>query len=210
MDKIVVGSDGSPEAAAAVRWAAEDAHRRRAKLLVVESWREPESATGPWLASEADIASRKAEVKAELETATEKLRAEHPDVLIAESADAVLAVVGARGLGGFVKLLLGSVARRVSTSGADLGPHRRGTPRSTTARGHGLEEQAEVVNDLVPRALIDRAEFAALLVVGPGDSSLRHRVDLGSVTAQLVQHEPANLAIVRSAIPYVVRNASWI
>lgn len=281
MDKIIVGSDGSPGAAAAVRWAAADAQRRNAELLIIESWREPRRASGPWLASEADIAARQIEVAAELETATEQLRVEYADVsiscllsekrpadaLIAESADAVLAVVGARGLGGFANLLLGSVARQVSSAaacpvvvvrdelrqggvvvGVDGSPSgraalgwaaadaaRRGVPLHavmawsyllpegeqgsepfrpdysadeakrvldtiiTEVLGgeHGLELRAEAVNDLVPRALLERGDHAALLVVGPGEPSLRHRIDLGSVTAQLLQHATTDLAIIR-------------
>lgn len=60
-----------------------------------------------------------------------------------------------------------------------------------------LDVRREATCELAAKALIERSEGAALLVVGPRRSSLRHLMDLGSVTAQLLHHAPCPLAIVR-------------
>ena len=62
----------------------------------------------------------------------------------------------------------------------------------------GVEVELEATCELAAKALMERGEDAALLVVGPRKSSMRTRFDLGSVTLQLLHHAPCPLAIVRS------------
>ena len=52
---------------------------------------------------------------------------------------------------------------------------------------------------LAAKALVEEGANASLLVVGPKGTSMRHRVDLGSVTAQLLHHAPCPVAVVRTA-----------
>ncbi len=132
---VVVGVDGSPQALAALRWAFEDAARRGAAVHVVRAWTLA-AAAGPvafeqglafgMVPSEADC---EAQVRAELETVVARAKAEAGDpqvpttlhvvhgsavrVLLAAGEHADVLVVGHRGVGGFLGLLLGSTAEQV-------------------------------------------------------------------------------------------------
>ncbi len=64
----------------------------------------------------------------------------------------------------------------------------------------GLAVRREATCELAAKALLARSEGAALLVVGPRRSSLTHRIDLGSVAAQLIHHARGPLAIVRTSV----------
>ncbi len=64
--------------------------------------------------------------------------------------------------------------------------------------GGEVEVTVEAVCDLAARALIERAEKAALLVVAPRGWTRHVHMDLGSVTLQLLHHAPCPLAIVRT------------
>lgn len=125
---VVVGDDGSESAARAVRFALEEARRRKTSLHVVRAW-SIMSTSRP-----IDLPSGFAASLAEYETAAmseESARIEHllgtdPDVpvevhcvhshpahaLISASETADVIVVGSRGLGGFRSLVLGSVAEQ--------------------------------------------------------------------------------------------------
>ncbi len=128
---IVVGVDGSPASDAALSWAAREAFVRKAPLTVVCCWTIP----GAYL-SEAYIAPEPAAMeksaRAMLDAtigrvteaqnaalATERLVLEGSPsrVLLEASVGAALLVVGARGRGGFLGLLLGSVATQVVNHG---------------------------------------------------------------------------------------------
>ncbi|MGW6442669.1 universal stress protein [Lentzea sp. NPDC055074] len=123
---VVVGVDGSGQALRAVRWAAAEAVRRGAALRVVH-------AEMPLPADALDMTGMAREalhdeamnwayeaIAAALEVAPELDVTHRVEVSTAawllerESADAVLVVVGSRGLGGFAGLLLGSVAVSLS------------------------------------------------------------------------------------------------
>ncbi len=129
---VVVGVDGSKQAAKAVTFAATQAERAGCELRLVGAWHLP-TADGytaeywAWAnAEEMRIASREASVQA-LEEARSELHSTHPDltvitrvllgdpatVLRENSRDAGLVVVGSRGREGFTGLLLGSVSHRV-------------------------------------------------------------------------------------------------
>ena len=128
---IVVGVDGSPASDAALSWAASEALLRQAPLTVVCCWTVP----GVYL-SEAYIAPEPAAMErsaramlddtigrvAEAQNvalAIERLVLEGSPsrVLLEASEGAALLVVGARGRGGFLGLLLGSVATQVVNHG---------------------------------------------------------------------------------------------
>ncbi|HLZ36301.1 MAG TPA: universal stress protein [Mycobacteriales bacterium] len=127
MSRIVVGVDGSPGSHAALRWAAEEASRRGAYLVAVHSWDFPYAT--PLAGLPAMLPPNELQEAAERlvdDTITEALGPEPAvkiervalagspaAVLLEHAKNADLLVVGARGHGGFVGLLLGSVSHQV-------------------------------------------------------------------------------------------------
>jgi nucleotide-binding universal stress UspA family protein len=122
---IVVGVDGSASAADALRWAVAEADDRKCRVRAMLAWSylDQEPASG---AAEFDPAYDAAAATAALETVLDETLPGSADgvirvvvndlpapALVDASQDAALVVVGARGLGGFRSLLLGSVSRRV-------------------------------------------------------------------------------------------------
>jgi nucleotide-binding universal stress UspA family protein len=128
MDGIVVGIDGSPNSLDALRWAANEARLHGATLHVVGTYTTPIMSTGYELAVP-DPGDLAAAANATLEAAVDTVRSEgalegvevdHRAVeghagerLISLSEDALMLVVGSRGHGGFMGLLLGSVTTYV-------------------------------------------------------------------------------------------------
>ncbi len=133
-ERVVVGVDGSPASAMAMAWAARYAKTTGARVRAVMAWHYP-AAIGP-----APIGVAPAAVSADVERARleeldkaiaatfgdppsveveRKVVYGHPSqVLIAESRDADLLVVGNRGHGGFTGMLLGSVSTHCVTHAA--------------------------------------------------------------------------------------------
>jgi nucleotide-binding universal stress UspA family protein len=123
--RIVVGVDGSPSSARALRWAVQQARLTGAEVHAIAAWTPPTvSAWSPVIAEEVDWSQ---DCAAGLEQSiTEALAPddaaavqrhvvrEHPaQALIDAAADADLLVVGSRGHGGFTGMLLGSVSQHV-------------------------------------------------------------------------------------------------
>lgn len=128
MAEIVVGVDGSEHSVDALRWAAEEARLRGATLKVVASFATPIMSTGYEVAAPdpSDLAAasntmlgaaidtiREDGVLDGVDVVTEALEGHAGEQLIRLSADADLLVVGARGHGGFLGLLMGSVTTYV-------------------------------------------------------------------------------------------------
>jgi nucleotide-binding universal stress UspA family protein len=133
--RIVVGVDGSPESEAALRWAAEEAALRDAKLVAVAAWSFAPAApiADPGMiplpaadyadASEAERAAaeealdealgRVLGAEAEVDIERKLLEGDAARVLEAEARDADLVVVGSRGRSGIAAVLLGSVSEHV-------------------------------------------------------------------------------------------------
>ncbi|MFF4986711.1 universal stress protein [Streptosporangium saharense] len=142
---VVVGTDGSPSAEAAVGWAAEDAARRGSALRIVhirEDWRRGtpqeleetlEGEARGVLEAAADLARGRAPGL----TVTTSLETGRPvEVLRREAEDAEQLVIGSRGRGGFAGLLLGSVS--LSLAGHVAVP-------VVVVRGEKHEEHGEVL-----------------------------------------------------------------
>jgi nucleotide-binding universal stress UspA family protein len=133
MAKIVVGTDGSPSAQRAVRWALGEARLRKAPLHIVHAWMVPlvDALPEPWLIAtpvghtDDELHDRLAAgARGFLEAAVAEAKAAEPGLdvigeltemrpaaaLLAAARDADLLVVGSRGHGGFAGLLLGSVS----------------------------------------------------------------------------------------------------
>lgn len=128
MSGIVVGVDGSEHSLAALRWAAEEARGRGASLRAVAVFNAPIMSTGYEVVAPdpSDLAAasstmldaavdsvRSAGGLEGVTVATEVLEGHAGERLIELSRDADLVVVGARGHGGFVGLLLGSVTNHL-------------------------------------------------------------------------------------------------
>lgn len=128
MQGIIVGVDGSEQSLDALRWGAAEAALRSCRLHAVGTFTTPIMSTGYELAVP-DPADLEAAAATTLDAAVDTVRLEDVLVgvevqtraveghagerLIALSRHAELLVVGARGHGGFMGLLLGSVTTYV-------------------------------------------------------------------------------------------------
>lgn len=130
MGTIVVGIDGSEASLVALRWAADEARLRHARLEVVVSWQYPALSTIPafGVLPPADEMSEEARqglaalLREEgladdpsLEVVEAVVQGPAGAALIDAAADADLLVVGSRGHGGFTGLVLGSVSQQCVT-----------------------------------------------------------------------------------------------
>jgi nucleotide-binding universal stress UspA family protein len=134
MPGIIVGVDGSEHSLSALDWALNEADLRKTPLTVVTVSPIVTGIYGPGYAP-ADYYPAEEESRAQAEKATQELvneaverRGGAPaaavtvralsgtaaDELINASADAELLVVGARGAGGFARLVMGSVSTQVT------------------------------------------------------------------------------------------------
>ena len=132
MQRIVVGVDGSETSRHALRWAAQEAQSHDAELHVVHAWEVPGLGAGIGLSpgrrtTAAPEDQRDAAQQLLSDVISQELGADPPakvrssigrgsaaSVLLEASAGADLLVVGSRGLGGFVGLLLGSVSTKMA------------------------------------------------------------------------------------------------
>lgn len=154
---VVVGVDGSPDAARAVRWAAEQARRHGTELVALLAWsfldQHHEVPGTPFDGGyDAEVAQRALQEylrQALGEGAggvVERVVCDLPvDALVDASETAGLVVVGRRGRGGFAGLRLGSVSERLlarsrgpvavvgGDEGADDGPVAVAVDGSTTS-----------------------------------------------------------------------------
>ncbi len=127
-ERIVVGVDGSGSSLRALEWAARQAELTGARLEVVTTWQWPRTYGGPLpYANDWDPSADAQKAQAE---AVEPVRKRHPDVeidlnvveghaapaLVNASRGADLLVVGSRGHGEFVGMLLGSVSEHCVTN----------------------------------------------------------------------------------------------
>jgi nucleotide-binding universal stress UspA family protein len=127
MSEIIVGVDGSDGARAALRWAARTAEARGAGLRAIAAWQYPSSAVSPGGPARLPVAEEmdertcddlRAVLRQELDAGADRVEVEAgrgpaASVLLAAAArpETDMLVVGARGLGGFAGLLLGSVSQ---------------------------------------------------------------------------------------------------
>jgi nucleotide-binding universal stress UspA family protein len=123
--RVVVGVDGSTQSMQALRWAAHYAASVGAGIDVVAAWQYPTAYE--WSPIQQDWDPEQDMEKMLTEVVDEVFGAHRPHdirlavregnaarLLLAESADALMLVVGSRGHGGFTGLLLGSVSSNVA------------------------------------------------------------------------------------------------
>jgi nucleotide-binding universal stress UspA family protein len=126
---IVVGVDGSPGSRAALTWAAAEAADHASELVVVNVWEHTlMPPAGSVTVSEHYVPDPSQRTAQDLVQVIKEELGEQPPilvqprvkqgspakVLIEESANADLLVVGTRGHGGFAGLVLGSVSQHVA------------------------------------------------------------------------------------------------
>ncbi len=128
--RILVGVDGSPASRKALEWAGDEAVRHGSELTVLAAWMStPPPLVGPSSTlpthGAADLGESAQQVL--METIRDILGEDPPflvrpqvkegnaaELLIEQSEDADLLVVGSRGHGGFAALLLGSTSQHVA------------------------------------------------------------------------------------------------
>jgi nucleotide-binding universal stress UspA family protein len=133
MNEIVCGIDGSDASKEALRWAVEEGRLRRAPVLAVHTWLPPLPPADPFFEPvppvdfAAEIRQFEEAAEALAGRMVEEVAHEGVDLrpvtiegapaptLIEAAHDAQLLVVGARGRGGFLKLLIGSVSSQVAS-----------------------------------------------------------------------------------------------
>lgn len=129
MKKIVVGIDGSENSRRALDWAVAEARLRGDRLCVLHAWHQVYASGYPLtpLAYDPEIYEKAAhavmsEMLESVDTSglaapveTTIVQSGAATALIAAGHDADLLVVGARGTGGFLGLVLGSVATQVTS-----------------------------------------------------------------------------------------------
>lgn len=127
--RIVVGIDGSPSSLDALAWAARQADLTGSILEIVMTWEWPSSYG--WAVPVPNDFDPEEDVRKSLESAVERVRTEHPaltidsrlvsghpaPILVEASKGADLLVVGSRGHGEFVGMLIGSVSEHCATNG---------------------------------------------------------------------------------------------
>ena len=125
--RIVVGTDGSENSLSAVRWALREGALREVPVDIIHSWHFTPMVDPMGIAIIPPTAEIQAAAQQVLAGVMKRIEAERQNVhvneivaqgspagtLLSAARDADLLVVGRRGHGGFVGLLLGSVATQV-------------------------------------------------------------------------------------------------
>jgi nucleotide-binding universal stress UspA family protein len=112
MRLIVVGVDHSPGAKAALVFAEEEARLRGATLRAVHVWQYGYVDLHAAAEAALEASVREALPASDVEIEQRVVQGLAAGVLVHESRDADLLVVGSRGHGGFAQLLLGSVSQQ--------------------------------------------------------------------------------------------------
>jgi nucleotide-binding universal stress UspA family protein len=126
--RVLAGIDGSAASLNALSWAARQAELTGARLEILAAWEWPTSFG--WAVPVPSDFDPEAEVRAQLDDAVESVRAAHPSVridahvvhghpapaLVEASKGADVLVVGSRGHGEFLGMLIGSVSEYCTTN----------------------------------------------------------------------------------------------
>lgn len=186
---VSVGVDGTDASHDALDWAADEARLRRLPLHIVHAWPgEPQDApTAPGARSAADVGEEA------LQAARAQVLMRHPDLevatlladraareaLLEAAGDTDLLVLGARGSGGFPRLLVGSTTLHVAANASCPVVVVHGSGYQAAAGGvlvgvHGRDAEEEVLSFAFGAADRRQLPLEALhawsypLVSGPG------------------------------------------
>ena len=176
--RILVGVDGSPCSASAVDWAAEEAARRGARLDLVHVSAPPWTPLGtdvlvlpveepaPAPAFVEEEAARVHAARPDLHVTTADLPGAPAPVLIRESEDAGLVVVGARGRSLLVEMVLGSVSRHLAAhSRCPVVIVHGELSRASAPVGVGIDDSPTAIDALRAAALEAQRLGVPLVVV---------------------------------------------
>lgn len=125
--RIVVGTDGSENSLSAIRWALREAALRNVPVDVIHAWHFTPMVDPMGIAIIPPTSEMQAAAKSVLDSVMKKVEGDRGGVQVNEivaqgspvgtllqaARDAEMVVVGRRGHGGFIGLLLGSVATQV-------------------------------------------------------------------------------------------------
>jgi nucleotide-binding universal stress UspA family protein len=220
MDHIMVGVDGSPHAAHALRWALDESRLRRCALTAVLAWdylgqHHPDGSTAFDPSFDAAGAARSIEAfvvdavgaddaRCVDATAVFGLAAEG---LLEAAASASLLVLGARGLGGFRELLLGSVSQRcLHEAACSVAIVRRDAAVPTNGFGRvvvGVDGSAHGDAALAWAAREAAMRHAGLRVVHVCPDTINVAFLPQPTTAQVVADKPAR-AVLEAALGRVI------
>ncbi|GAA0502104.1 hypothetical protein Ade02nite_37810 [Paractinoplanes deccanensis] len=230
---VVVGVDGSEQALAAVRVAAGQARDRKAPLRVVHAFIWPslhvdvgpvaEDMPGTGLRHQAEdflaeAAAEAVKVAPDVAVTTALVEGSATPVLLAESRDARVLVLGDRGLGGVSGLIVGSVAVHTAAHGHCPvlvvrggepvgGPVVVGVDGSETsllAVGAAFEECSYRGADLVPVLVWKDSEEAARRLLSESLAGWRERYPDVAVRPDVVHGNPRQVLVERSRTAQLV------
>ncbi|MFZ9289707.1 MAG: universal stress protein [Ilumatobacteraceae bacterium] len=125
--RIVVGTDGSANSLSAIRWALREAALRKVSVDVIHAWHFTPMIDPMGIPMVPPTAEMQSSAKVMLDNVMKQVEADRAGVQVNEivtqgspvsallqaARDAEMVVVGRRGHGGFVGLLLGSVATQI-------------------------------------------------------------------------------------------------
>lgn len=220
---VVAGFDGSPNAEVALQWAAGQAARRDAPLTVISAYRAafPVYSTYAALPVDPENEVKKRQAETLLEGAAKQLE-DHPGpitfltvegdsvgALIDVSARARLMVLGARGRGGFLGRILGSVADALPAhaqcptvvvpaahegSAADGGPAAAATADGPVVVGvDGSPHGRRAMLHAAQEAALLEAPLQVVMALPPPDSGEFWYPVLSRNTTELVETRRAEL-----------------
>lgn len=123
--RVIVGVDGSEASLAALRWAADEAASRGTSLHVVHAWQVPYVGVIPFAGAGGEVGTVERAAQETLDAAVRGVATTAvvtSELVLGSAAYALLdratytdmIVVGSRGLGGFMGLLLGSVSQHLA------------------------------------------------------------------------------------------------
>jgi len=125
MNRITVGVDGSKNAHAALEWAVAEALLRESDLQIVNSWQLPAVSVGMAFGEYFEACQTRSRVlvaeasgwaRERLHTTVSEVSEQGSPVelLAREAQNSTMVVIGSRGHGGFVGLILGSVSSQLA------------------------------------------------------------------------------------------------
>jgi nucleotide-binding universal stress UspA family protein len=212
MEKIVVGTDGSDQAAAALRWAVDEAGMHAAAVEAVLVWSlldqyHPDHSDrfDPDYGEDAARAALAAWITEMLDPGVkvaQRVVNDLPVRALLEAGDAAdLVVLGARGTGGFEGLLLGSVSERVAQlANRPVAVVRRPAPTRNGRVVVGVDGSARALDALRWAAAEARTRDADLDVVHAWSPRKLTAPSTRRVSAELREAEDAGRAVLDAAV----------
>ena len=235
MSGIVVGMDGSAASAQALVWAAREAALHDLQLTAVMAWRGlAQHHVDPNIHFEDDYDQTDAEQALDVfvheaigssmdkDVRTVAVQADPAPGILDLSRDASLLVLGARGLGGFRGLLLGSVSQRILFSPRvpvaivrSEEPHREGDDERIIAAVDGSEDSHDALRWAISEARVRGAELIVVnawtfSVVGRPHRTLTYLTDMFAASSEAILDAALLAASDARELPDRVEKVSYL